>query len=169
MREIVVNDTNIFIDLYKVNLLDALFELPFEIHTADFVINELLDINQRNAVNSFYKHGKLIIRSFDLNDVEKIAILMDGTRGNLSFTDCAIWHYAKENGYVLITGDGQLRRKAIASNVTVRGILFLFDKFVEEKILSKDAAAGKLESLLRINPRLPRNEIEKRIEMWSCR
>ena len=33
MEKIVVNDTNIFIDLYKTGLLEEMFSLPWEIHT----------------------------------------------------------------------------------------------------------------------------------------
>ena len=35
--EIVVNDTNIFIDLHSIRLLDQFFELPITGHTVDFV------------------------------------------------------------------------------------------------------------------------------------
>lgn len=167
MKEIVVNDTNIFIDLYKVNLLDALFASPLDVHTVDFVISELKDATQLESVVSFFNKGVLTVHSFDFEDVVSIVDLMEKAGGNVSLTDCAAWYYAKENDYILITGDRQLRNKAIASNVRVRGILFLFDTFVEENILSPNQAAEKLESLLRVNPRLPRNEIEKRIEMWS--
>jgi len=55
---------------------------------------------------------------------------------------------------------------AIASNVAVKGILFLFDKFVEEDVLTLTKAVNKLEELLKINARLPRNEIEMRINRW---
>ena len=47
---IVVNDTNIFIDLMSVDLLDDFFRLPIEIHTTDFVLNELTDESQHNAI-----------------------------------------------------------------------------------------------------------------------
>lgn len=50
MGTIVVNDTNIFIDLISVDLLDEFFSLPIDIHTTDFVINELTQfiIHYRN-------------------------------------------------------------------------------------------------------------------------
>lgn len=50
MDIIVVNDTNIFIDLMSVDLLDDFFRLPIEIHTTDFVLNELTDESQHNAI-----------------------------------------------------------------------------------------------------------------------
>ena len=39
--EIIVNDTNIFIDLHSIGLLDCLCELPYEIRTVDFVMAEI--------------------------------------------------------------------------------------------------------------------------------
>lgn len=166
MNDIVVNDTNIFIDLCKLHLLNGLFALPFEIHTVDFVIEELVDENQRKDVASFLESGKLTVHSFQQEEIANVINLKSTAGGNLSFTDCAAWYYAKENNYILITGGGKLRRKAIASDVMVKGILFLFDRFVEEDVLTLTKAVNKLEELLKINSRLPRNEIDTRISRW---
>ena len=43
MDILVVNDTNIFIDLISVDLLDDFFNLPIGVHTTDLVLNELTD------------------------------------------------------------------------------------------------------------------------------
>lgn len=40
--QIVVNDTNLFIDLIHAELIDFFFQLPFEVHTTDFVVDELI-------------------------------------------------------------------------------------------------------------------------------
>lgn len=55
--EIVVNDTNIFIDLHSIRLLDQFFELPITVHTVDFVINELTDEVQFKAINKYIENG----------------------------------------------------------------------------------------------------------------
>ena len=39
--EIVISDTNIFIDLWNIGLLERFCELPLSIHTTDFIIGEL--------------------------------------------------------------------------------------------------------------------------------
>lgn len=36
--EIVISDTNIFIDLWNIGLLERFCELPLSIHTTDFII-----------------------------------------------------------------------------------------------------------------------------------
>ena len=33
MKQIVVNDTNVFIDLHAIGLLEEFFHLPWEVHT----------------------------------------------------------------------------------------------------------------------------------------
>lgn len=53
MVKIVVSDTNIFIDLISVNLLDGFFSLPWEIHTTDMIMRELKDSNQKVVVDAF--------------------------------------------------------------------------------------------------------------------
>ncbi|MGN1258005.1 MAG: hypothetical protein ACI4T0_03745, partial [Candidatus Limisoma sp.] len=63
--EIVVNDTNIFIDLHSIRLLDQFFELPITVHTVDFVINELTDEVQFKAINKYIENGKLKVQSFE--------------------------------------------------------------------------------------------------------
>ena len=54
-EKIVVSDTNIFIDLIKLDLLGDFFSLPWDIHTTDFVISELEIPEQKAAVMAFIK------------------------------------------------------------------------------------------------------------------
>jgi len=54
-EKIVVSDTNIFLDLISVNLLDSFFLLPCDICTTDFVINEIIQPLQIQAIDKFIK------------------------------------------------------------------------------------------------------------------
>lgn len=65
MEKIVVSDTNIFIDLISVNLLDGFFSLPWEIHTTDMIMKELKDSNQKAVVDAFRQLGSLKVKEFD--------------------------------------------------------------------------------------------------------
>jgi hypothetical protein len=40
-ERVVVNDTNVFIDLYSIGLLEEFFSLPWEVHTTNLVMLEL--------------------------------------------------------------------------------------------------------------------------------
>ena len=73
MRTIVVNDTNIFIDLISVDLLDEFFSLPLDIHTTDFVIHELTEPLQQEKVESFIKQNKLTVKLHSAIEVMEIA------------------------------------------------------------------------------------------------
>lgn len=63
MEKIVVSDTNIFIDLISVDLLTDFFKLPWEIHTTDMIIHELLIAEQQEAIRVFEEEGRLLVKS----------------------------------------------------------------------------------------------------------
>jgi hypothetical protein len=54
----------------------------------------------------------------------------------------------------------------MSAGVTVAGIIYIFDQFVEHGLLSPADAAEKLEILLKYNNRLPKREIEARLSKW---
>lgn len=165
--DIIVNDTNIFIDLYTSGLLDEFHNLPIEIHTVDFVINELTNNEQRQAVENYINNNQLKVHNLSSEEILAVANFQASLTGNLSFTDCAVCLYAKANNYTLLTGDNQLRKQAIKSNVKVKGIIYIFDFLVESRIISPQQAAEKLQQLFKANQRLPKKEIEERISQWK--
>lgn len=165
--EIVVSDTNIFIDLSSVDLLDDFFQLPIKIHTVDFVVNEIKEASQARVINAHIAKGDLIVKCFTIDEVAEIYNLQSSVSGNLSFIDCSVWHYAKENDYILLTGDRQLRDRAIRSNVRVNGILFVFDLLIDNKVISYQKAVDCLKNLMLINPRMPKSLILERIDKWE--
>lgn len=72
MEIIVVSDTNIFIDLVKLNLLGDFFLLPWDIHTTDFVINELTDPEQNAAVTAFIKRKRLTVGKLSVEEIGEV-------------------------------------------------------------------------------------------------
>lgn len=165
--EIIVNDTNIFIDLHSIGLLDALCQLPYDVRTVDFVIDEITDSSQAAALSVLITDGKIRVESFNADELQEIIEEHSNVPGNISITDCSVCYYARKNSATMLTGDRQLRKYAEASKVVVRGILFIFDELVANTVLTPIEAATKLRELLTINSRLPKSEIEKRITNWS--
>lgn len=163
---VVVNDTNIFIDLYSVCLLNDFFKLPIQIHTVDFVINEITDKSQKQALQPFINNKQLFVKTHSSEELQQIDAFKSSCKGNVSVTDCAVWQYALINKYVLLTGDRQLFNSASKSGVSVCGILFIINKLVENNIITKLDAAEKLELLYQINKRLPKREVEEMIGHW---
>ena len=169
MKKIVVNDTNVFIDLYEVGLLDEFFSLPWEVHTTDFVMLELLREGQHDTVARYKADKRLIVPVLEEKEMSEIGNLFQQSlnKTNLSLTDCSVWYYAKVNNYILLTGDRKLRTTSAYDGVEVHGVICVFDHLVEFNIISRQVALKKLQQLYSINPRLPKEEIEKRINLWN--
>lgn len=169
MEVIAVSDTNIFIDLIEIGLLDEFFALPWEIHTTDMIIHELKVIAQKKRVKDYQTRGILRVKGYDTKEMltlTKFHTLQRETT-KVSIQDCSVWLYAMDNNFTLLTGDAGLRNAAARMNVDVHGILYVVDKLVDYKLLSKADATEKLRALKYSNPRLPLSEIEKRIHDWG--
>jgi len=83
-------------------------------------------------------------------------------------TDSTVIYYAKSlPDCRILTGDRQLRNRAEQRGIKVSGILYVFDQLVEHGLLSHVEAAKRLSALFKINTRLPKVEIEARIEKWK--
>lgn len=164
--KIIVNDTNIFIDLHSIGLLERMCDLPYEIHTVDFVAAEIIDEEQRSTFDSLVIAGKIIVDTFLAEEVVEIVAEYSDVSGNLSITDCSVCYYARKHGVPMLTGDRRLRKYAEAQSIEVHGILFIFDEMVRLSILTPATAATKLEELTTLNARLPKSEITGRISMW---
>ena len=165
--EIIVNDTNIFIDLQSIGLLRALCDLPYDVRTVDFVVNEIKDQEQADSLATLIGEAKIKVEGFNIEELAEIIEEHSTVSGNLSVPDCSVCYYARKHSATLLTGDRQLRRYAESNNVTVRGVLFIFDELVAQNLIEAGIAAQKLKELTNINVRLPKSEIEKRIKKWS--
>ena len=165
--EIVINDTNIFLDLYDIGLLDIFFRLPIRVHTVDFVVNEISRPNQVQAIQQLIDNGILVVKDYPATNIPDLFQFNVECGGNLTLTDSTVIFYAQSiSGCRILTGDRQLRNQAEERGITVSGILYVFDLLVEHALIQPLEAAQKLEALFRINPRLPKREIEVRIEKW---
>lgn len=165
--DVVVNDTNIFLDLLSVELLEDVFKLPLRFHTVDYVIAELIIPEQKDAINHFVDLGKLIVKEFSENEFIEIINMYMTRQSNISVTDCSVWYYAKKNDYRLLTGDGKLRSSATADGVIVSGVLYLTDMLVDCGIVPPKDMAEKLRKLCLINKRLPQRLIDERISNYE--
>lgn len=164
--DVVVSDTNIFIDLMSVGLLETIGGLPLNIHTVDYVVEEIRDDKQREAIIRLKESGQIYVKSFDEVESESIIKMYLSRSNNVSVTDCSVWYYAKKNGYRLLTGDKKLKDTAMSDGVLVSGILFLTDMLVKENIVGMTEMAEKLERLLSINSRLPKSLFNERIAKY---
>lgn len=165
--KILVNDTNIFIDLHSVGLLEEMCRLPYEIHTVDFVVAEIADADQRRIFDELVAQGGIFIDGFTADEVIEIVEEHSSVSGNLSIPDCSVCYFARKHNVPMLTCDRRLRRYAEEQSIEVHGILFIFDELVRHDIISTSMAADRLEELFAINARLPKAEIRERINRWK--
>lgn len=165
--EIVVNDTEVLIDLYNANLLGLVGRCSITFHTVDYVMAELHRSSyKRPEIDRMVEDGLLAVHSF--NEKENVDLVAYYAKmvvqTNLSLTDCAVLKYSKDNRYRLLTGDKKLRNHAEDEGVLVSGLLYLVDKFVADNLIPGSMMAERLKLLLRINSRLPKAIFEEKIK-----
>lgn len=165
---IAINDANILIDLYKLDLLNEFFELDFEFITSDFVYNELRKKQEQiDGLNLIIEKKLLKIQTFSFEEIMAIESLRARNSSKLSFEDCSVWYLAQVRKAILITGDKLLRKNATKEKIEVRGILFVFNELVNMQIITPKTATRKLNKLMEINNRLPLEECNKLLAKWN--
>ena len=132
-----------------------MFSISLEIHTTDFVLNELKENTLKDKLSEYEESGCLTVKRF-----------YPETQNRLSIADRSVWYYAEESRSMLITGDKALRSKAEQKGITVHGILYIWKLLVDEGLLDKESASRKLEHLCSLNKRLPICECNKLIDSW---
>lgn len=162
--EIVVNDTNILIDLYNSKLLEHCQLLGFDFRTLDLVIAEIEDEAELIAIKKNIDNG--ILKVYSLDGLQMMTVVQNKydnqDKCNLSIEDFAVMQYAKDNNCRLLTGDKKLRKTAEKNNVKVSGILYIIDNLIGK--IDNQKLIESLELLLQSNDRLPKKDILERID-----
>lgn len=165
---VIVNDANILIDLVDLKILPHFFQLEYDFHTTEMILNELFP-EQKEALEPYIETGRLIID--DISEDDLIAIVnIRISKPNLSEQDCSAFYQAQKVNAALITSDNTLRKYAQANNVEVHGHFWVFDNLVDSGLLTGNRAIEKLDELCNeVNPKLglPVIECQKRIKKWG--
>lgn len=160
--KVLITDANILIDLLKTETISRFFKLDYEIHTTQSVINEC-DDEQQEVLNRHIRGGRLLIFSMGANDDDHIEYLL-GENPGLSHADCTVLYVARNLDAILLTGDRKLRSVTLVYNIEVRGIFWVFDEMLKQKIIEKKVYIKKLLRLKEVNRWLPEDEFKKRLK-----
>jgi len=57
--KVVVTDVSVFFDLFEIQVLPEFFALGWEIHTTDFVYNEILQADQKEVFEVFERSKRV--------------------------------------------------------------------------------------------------------------
>jgi hypothetical protein len=162
--KLAVTDANIFIDLILLEILDYLFALGIEIFTTQEVVDQLSK-DQHVELSPFIESNRLKVYCLDSVELKEV-LNMEAPR-SLEFADRSVAWLSLHLGAMVLTGDSVLRKFCISNKLEVRGIIWFFDQLVSLKIMDSKMAAAKMEALVVINPRLPKDEILSRIKIWK--
>jgi predicted nucleic acid-binding protein len=158
--KVLITDANILIDLLKTEVIGRFFRLKYEIHTTHAVIEECNE-DQQKLLNKHINSGKLSILPMNTEDDDLVESLL-GENPGLSHADCTVLHAAKSLQAILLTGDRKLRMVTLDSKLEVRGIFWVFDEMLKQKVMEKKEYTQKLSKLKEINRWLPEDEFKKR-------
>jgi len=70
--KIIITDSSVFFDIIKIQALPEFFALDFEICTTDFVINEILESEQKEQIEMFIRSHQLTVFVLSANEIEEI-------------------------------------------------------------------------------------------------
>lgn len=162
----VVCDANILIDLLQVDLFNAFTELKWEMYFPPNVVGEVQEDNSDQLIQAI-RSGKIILPVFTPEDLFKI----QGFKTRyppLSIEDCSCLLITQSRSAILLTGERKLRIIATESHrLKVHGVLWVFEKLIEKKIIIPRKAHVKLVQLMTLNNRLPKPECERRLKRWE--
>ncbi|MCI0743779.1 MAG: hypothetical protein L0Y58_00085 [Verrucomicrobia subdivision 3 bacterium] len=163
--KVAVKDACVLIDLANGGLLDSWFELGFETHTTDFVINQVQREAQWRVVSGFVQAGLLKVET--LNAAELSQMQTEYQESRLGIEDNSALFLAVKLKAVLITGDRRLRSQAEKRSVKVHGVLWILDQLIAANKIVPKLAAAKLRAMIDEGAYLPSEEVNKRFRDWS--
>ena len=169
--KLVVHDASILIDLALSETVDAWFASGIETWTTNLIFPHEIDrSDQRAVLEGYVQAGKLLIRAFTAEEVEKLGKVRSG----LTIPDRSAIMLAKElgDGARLATGDKAMRAAALLEKVAACGLLGLFDLMITSQdgrpaALPVEVAIAKLERLLSLpGCWLPPAKCREKIQAW---
>jgi rRNA-processing protein FCF1 len=114
--KLIVTDTNVFFDMMSIEVLPDFFGLDFEICTTDFVVNEIIRIDQAEQIQNFIRSKQLTVFKLSANEIEEV-ISMKTKRNLRRITDKSVLWKALQLKCRLVTGDKNLRTRCAVKNV----------------------------------------------------
>jgi predicted nucleic acid-binding protein len=161
--KVVITDVSVFFDLYQLEVLPEFFALELEVHTTNFVYNEIVNSEQRNEFELFVRSKKLHIIKITAEEEQKI-YSMQLSRSNWSFPDKTVLWKAMQLKCALLTCDNKLRIEAQSKGLEVHGSIWVLSELIEQNVISKSKGVELLELMKVVNARLPLEDIDKLIK-----
>lgn len=164
--KLIITDTNIFFDIISIGALPELFSLDYEINTTEFVIEEIKQSDQKEAIEVFIKAKEINVIGFTSDEIGEI-LSFKTSKTFKGITDKSVLWKSHQLKPPLLTGDKKLRKEAEEHGVEVHGTLWIIYTLVDNGLIDRKKGIELLELLKKVNFSLPFHEIEKLIREYK--
>ena len=152
--QILISDSNIFIDMEVANLTSQMFALPYSFATPDILYYEELEEEHPNLLDTGLK--VLRLSSETIQYTESIVSKYPKAGKN----DLFALALAKQESCPLLTGDGALRKAGKKEEIPIFGTIWIMDELIKHNIITKDEAMEAYDRMKSNKRRLPWELIE---------
>lgn len=155
--QLLISDSNIFIDMEVSNLIKKMFELPYQFAVPDILYEEELKEDHENLLD----YG-LIMK---IVSEESILYLEESLSqySKIGFYDKLALATAKQESCPLVTGDGALRIAGKDEAIVVLGTVWLMDELIIHSLISIEEAREAYALMKDNGRRLPWKTIEDKL------
>ena len=152
--QILISDSNIFIDMEVANLTSQMFALPYRFATPDILYYEELE----------EEHPHLLDVDLDIltlsSDTIRYTESIIHKYPKASRNDLFALALAKQEACPLLTGDKALRKAGEKENIQIFGTIWIIDELIKHDIITKDKAMEAYDMMKSNKRRLPWDMIE---------
>ncbi len=161
--QVLVSDTSVLVDLERGSLLEASFRLPFQLAVPDLLYEREL---KGYGGDELIRLG-LVVEELDGDGLARALAYRRQVQA-LSVPDCFALALAQTREWVLLAGDGALRRLATEEAVECHGVLWLLDEIHTATAATVRELHDGLTAISQ-HPRcrLPRAEIRRRLAFYA--
>lgn len=156
--QLLISDSNIFIDMEVSNLTQKMFELPYSFAVPDILYYEELKDDHEDLLSLGLK--VLPMSSGTIKYMESIVSLYRQASRN----DLFALALAKQEACPLVTGDRALRYAGEKEAVIIFGTIWIVDELVKFEIITINQAKEAFEMMKENKRRLPWSLIEQKYE-----
>lgn len=147
--QLLISDANILIDMEEGQLIELMFQLPYQYSTPDILFIEELEDEHQYLLDLGLSLSELSSNTME-HAMELIPRYIKASRN-----DCFALALARQEECTLLTGDKALRSAAETEDVEVKGSIWLVRKMIEAELLSADQARVSFERMKDTGRRLP--------------
>lgn len=165
-RQLLVADTNVFLDLLNINAFDLFFDLDFTICTTDLVVYEIKNILQKEKMLHYIEQRRLEIICLASEELHQAAQIQT-VRTLRRITDKSVLWVALQRKIMMLTGDEYLRLEAESRGLKVQNSIWVFDELLNTDRISAEIYCKCLNKLIDCNEKLPKQEIEERLTNFN--